>query len=226
MDPRVELAARNNAHLCDAVCRAHGQATNLTDQVWTCLGTAPRFYSSLTTLAPGVAEVVFNVDPGGFKDGFNDIDATSHGYALLFDAFWIWHPVGPQPEKRFTWRKVTTERELLEWEQGWAAADLDASRYPRQFPNSLLNNSEVAFVAGHNQGELVAGCILNLTPPVVGISNLFGDPSAWHDLPGLCHRTFPGLEMVGYERGEDLEAARSAGFQVLAPLRVWVKLRD
>lgn len=195
----------------------------MTDQVWTCLGTPPRFYSNLTTLAPGMAEVVFNADPVGFKDGFNDIDATSHGYKLLFEAFWIWLPVGTHPETRFTWRKATTDRELLQWEHGWAASDLDASRYPRQFPNSLLADPEMAFMAGIYQGELVAGCILNLTPPVVGISNLFGDPSAWHDLPGLCDGTFPGSEMVGYERGEALKAALSAGFQLLAPLRVWVK---
>ena len=33
----------------------------------------------------------------------------------------------------------------------------------------------------------------------------------------------PGLPIVGYERGEDLAAARRAGFTVLAPLRIWAR---
>ena len=33
----------------------------------------------------------------------------------------------------------------------------------------------------------------------------------------------PGLPIVGYERGEDLAAARQAGFTVLGPLRIWAR---
>jgi hypothetical protein len=33
----------------------------------------------------------------------------------------------------------------------------------------------------------------------------------------------PGLPIVGYERGEDLAAARAAGFRVLGPLRIWAR---
>jgi hypothetical protein len=33
----------------------------------------------------------------------------------------------------------------------------------------------------------------------------------------------PGLPIVGYERGEDLAAARRAGFTVLGSLRVWTR---
>jgi hypothetical protein len=33
----------------------------------------------------------------------------------------------------------------------------------------------------------------------------------------------PGLPIVGYERGEDLAAARRAGFTVLGSLRIWAR---
>jgi hypothetical protein len=32
---------------------------------------------------------------------------------------------------------------------------------------------------------------------------------------------FPGLPLVGYERGDDLERARRVGFEEVGPLRVW-----
>jgi hypothetical protein len=33
----------------------------------------------------------------------------------------------------------------------------------------------------------------------------------------------PGLPVVGYERGEDMAAAREAGGRVIGPLRVWTR---
>jgi hypothetical protein len=38
--------------------------------------------------------------------------------------------------------------------------------------------------------------------------------------------TFPGLPLVGYESGDELKAARRAGFEVGDPLRIWVRVRD
>jgi hypothetical protein len=47
-------------------------------------------------------------------------------------------------------------------------------------------------------------------------------PAVWRDLTILATSTFPGLPLVGYESGDELKAARKAGFKIGDPLRVWV----
>ena len=57
---------------------------------------------------------------------------------------------------------------------------------------------------------------------VCGVSNVFArtvDPQdIWH---GVCATT-PGVPLVGYESGPDLDAAQAAGFTPVGPLRVWL----
>jgi hypothetical protein len=64
------------------------------------------------------------------------------------------------------------------------------------------------------------GAIANRTGPVVGVSNLFGD---WRAAADSIAGRYPGLPLVGYESGDDLAAARRAGFTSTGPLRVWLK---
>jgi hypothetical protein len=63
---------------------------------------------------------------------------------------------------------------------------------------------------------------------VAGISNVFssGLPQvqAWAGVRSAAAALYPRLPLVGWEDGESLDAARQAGFQVLRPLRVWVRL--
>lgn len=228
MNPqKVALAARNNALWCDAMCQVHGQPTELTENLWICRGTPPRYHSNLTTLQPGSKEAVKRESPGGFKDGFHDIDATDLGYQQLFEASWIWRELSGEAQPLLDWRRVQTDEELLAWEAGWAVGDDDAANHPRQFPPSLLANLNNAFLAGYRDGQLAAGCILNLTEPVVGLSNTFSLgielADLWHDFPILAGQIFPKTPLVGYERGEDLDQAIVNAFQVIGNLRVWVK---
>ena len=53
-----------------------------------------------------------------------------------------------------------------------------------------------------------------------GVSNLFGD---WRAAVDSIAGRYPGLPLVGYESGDDLAAARRAGFTSTGPLRVWLK---
>jgi hypothetical protein len=46
----------------------------------------------------------------------------------------------------------------------------------------------------------------------------------WNDLGAFSAQEFPSCPMVGYERGDALNAAVAMGFKVLAPLRVWLQL--
>lgn len=224
---QVRLAALNNALWCDGMCQAHGQPTEFTDQLWICRGTPPRYHSNLTTLQPNSLEAVKKESPGGFKDGFHDINADQFGYQLLFEASWIWLDSSEAGQTIFEWRRVLNDEELLAWEAGWATGGEDAVNHPRQFPPCLLQDQNNAFLGGYQNGHMVAGCILNLTKPVVGISNAFALgidlADLWHDLPLIANQTFPEVPMVGYERGEDLKAALDAGFQGIGNLRLWVK---
>ncbi|MFZ4508264.1 MAG: hypothetical protein ACOYON_11280 [Fimbriimonas sp.] len=220
----VREAARNNALWCDAVCRAHGQITEFTEDLWICLGTPPRFHSNATTLHQGAQFAIESLRPKGFKDGFFDIDGTQLGYRELFRAHWI-ALRDPEPAPlSLTWRRVSTDEELQTWEAGWAAGDPEAAQHPRQFPPSLLKTPDHAFLGGYRDDQLVAGCILNQTVPVVGLSNVFSlsEQNPWPDLAQLGQGYFPGLPIVGYERGEDLEQATEAGFARIGELRVWV----
>ena len=227
MQDKVRHAALNNALWCNAMCRAHGQPTEFTDQLWICRGTPPRYHSNLTTLQPSSKEAVEQESPRGFKDGFHDIDATDLGYQQLFQATWIWREPTVEAQTMLNWRRVQTDEELQDWEAGWATGDEDAANHSRQFPPSLLDNLNNAFLGVYQGDQPVAGCILNLTEPVVGLSNTFAlgiDLSdLWHDFPLIVAQIFPNTPIVGYERGEDLEQAIAAGFEAIGNLRVWVR---
>lgn len=229
MDPRVALAAENNARWCLAVCQAHGCRTSLEDAYWAC-AYPPRFYSNLVTLRPGLGALVGAVRPGGFKDSFFDIDGGALGYRELFQAEWIWMASQEPFLTVFEWRRVATDDELQCWEAAWAHGDADATDAPRQFPASLLDDEDIAFMAGYDQGVLTSGFALNLTEPVVGVSNVFsalGDKSlTWLDIALAAPSVFPGRPVVGYERGDDLLAAQRAGFQTAGQLRVWVRAAE
>jgi len=72
---------------------------------------------------------------------------------------------------------------------------------------------------------LVAGAVANRSESVVGISNVFavGDDldGAWAGCLAAIARLYPGVPVVGYEHGEDLQVAARQGFTPIGPLRVW-----
>ncbi|MCW5940841.1 MAG: hypothetical protein KIS66_01325 [Fimbriimonadaceae bacterium] len=226
---RVTLAARNSALWCEAVCRAHGRDTETTEDLWVCRGRPPRFYPSATTLRPGAGDAIERLGPTGFKDSFFDVDGEALGYRELFRASWIWGEAPEPGNTRLDWRRVRSDEELLEWERGWGAGDDEAAHHPRQFPPSLLEDCGVAFLFGFDGAVPVAGCALNATGRVVGLSNAFAlrdelDP--WPEFSSAIATVWPGRPVVGYERGEDLERAVSAGFEEAGLLRIWVRSAD
>ena len=225
MDSRARQAAENNARWCLAVCQAHGCRTSLEDGYWACAD-PPRFYSNLVTLRPGLGPLVGVVRPGGFKDSFSEIDGVALGYRLLFEAEWIWRAVSPSGLTHLDWHRVTSGAELLAWESGWAVGDAEAALAPRQFPPSLLDDPDIAFMAGFADGVLQAGFGLNLTGEVAGVSNKFclGDEAwLWADIPTAAAIAFPDAPLVGYERGDELSLALADGFESVGRLRVWVR---
>jgi hypothetical protein len=168
----------------------------------------------------------------GVKDSFRDLDLTCRGFRPLFEANWIWRDADrPAPDaalRGVVWAPVGDAIALAEWERAWDDPGLNHPR--QQFPPSLLGEPHVAFVAAR-RGGIIAGCIANRTGEVLGLSNTFSpageDPIPyWAGFVTMLTRMFPGLPVVGYERGDDLAVARAVGFAAVDPLRVWVRERS
>jgi hypothetical protein len=232
------LAAYNNALWCDAVCRAHDHPGEFHEALWfTRLG-APRFYPDAVTIgdveaAPAQTEAIAALVGStrqrewSVKDSFQSLDLKSLGFEPLFDAEWI-ALSGPLPDvARTEYRSsiVTSTVGLIAWEQCWAGEEVNATAVsrPRVFMPGLLADTNVVFVSIKRDDGIVGGGILNQGADVVGLSNLFGFPIdvVWRSLVATAGEIFPGLPLVGYERGDDLAAAHQAGFETVGPLRVW-----
>jgi hypothetical protein len=130
---------------------------------------------------------------------------------------------------------VTRDEELAAWERAWRSMSTEDSTAGagRLFRPSLLDDPDIRFLTGTRHGSIVSVVIANRSDdgsgPVVGLSNLVlagGDPRL-HG-PGAIaavRDAFPGLPVVGYERGGDLAALLALGFESLGPLRVWLSPR-
>jgi hypothetical protein len=134
-----------------------------------------------------------------------------------------------RPSSEIQWAPVASSAELAVWEAAWSLGTDSAGMAdkPRQFPSSLLADPDVVILAGYHGPLLVAGAIANHTDGVVGLSNVFvpssGGILVWAGLVTSTQRAFPRISVVGYQQGHDLEAARASGFEVIGPLRVWVR---
>ncbi|WP_328787915.1 hypothetical protein [Streptomyces sp. NBC_00273] len=219
----LRRAAVNNAAWCDAVCRAHGLAPRYDgEQLWSSARRTPPLYPDAVTLEPGVParNVVRGVDIASHgcsvKDSFADLDLVGAGFEVLFEAQWIHRPAGaPLPEAEaeaagLEWSEVSGAEELAAWEAAGGGGP---------FRPGLLGEG-IVFLAGRADGRIVAGAVASTGGGVVGVSNLFG--AAWAGVLGAVSDRWPELDVVGYEHGEDLEAAVRAGFAAIGPLRVWL----
>jgi hypothetical protein len=211
VDPRLTAAVRNNADWCDAVCRSHGIATARADGWWFSLSPSPTYYPDAVTLSTDaltLPEVLAGRSSCSVKDSFAALDLVPYGFEVLFDARWIHHE--PVAGAAGGWRTVTTAEELT----GWTAAHGDAPALGAE----LLDDPDVRLLS---TADLRIGLVANRSRAVVGLSNVFGDAAAWTE-PAAVGDWFPGLPLVGWEHGEGLEAAASAGWDDVGRLRVWL----
>jgi hypothetical protein len=150
------------------------------------------------------------------------LDLVPHGLTPLFDAEWI--ALSPPPDGDDQgWDTVATQGELARWEAGWTGGG-DVTGL---FQSALLADPDCAILACQRDGSLVGGATTYTTDGVTGILNVFKIGIAARELLTSAVRAVaalrPGLPIVGYEQGEDLVAARAAGFRVLGPLRIWAR---
>jgi hypothetical protein len=239
LDDRCVRAARNNAEWCDAVCRAHNNPGEFHDDIWLNRNAVPRFYPNAGTLAEPSARQLALIDeliaarlPPGWavKDSFSLLDLESRGFRVLFDAEWIYLPVSRMKDiasakTSARWEIVHDDLALAEWESASSKATGDTSK-DRIFLPPLIENKDVAVVAGFRDNDIVAGAIANRSDDVVGWSNFFAPATEMFDHTAASlatiARVFPGLPIVGYEHGDDLRNAHSIGFESIGALRVWI----
>jgi len=221
-DPRIALAARNNAEWCDAVTRSRGGTSRFEPELWINPGEAPPFYPNAVTLTPTPELQAIVAAQGDFavKDSFATLDLAPLGFESLFEAMWIWRHAAPlQRDGPAAWRVMRDAASLARWEAAWRGDEpaLDL------FQPALLEAHEHTFMAGEVGGRIVAGCVASRSAEVVGISNLFGPAERTAGCLAAVQDFAPGLPVVGYEAGAALEAMKSLGFQALGPLRVWLR---
>lgn len=105
--------------------------------------------------------------------------------------------------------------------------NVEATGKPPQFPPALLDDPDIAFFAAHEGRDIAGGGIANRAEGVVGLSSVFigaaDELEIWSALAAIAGAAFPGLPLVGYERGRSLEVAASCGFTPIGPLRVWMR---
>lgn len=238
LEGKIIRAARNNAEWCDAVCRAHGNPGEFHEGMWLNRHQVPRFYPNAGMLAEPsqrqlnlIAELLAVGLPSGWavKDSFSMLELESRGFKMLFEAEWIYLPVARLKEivsarTSARWEIVRNDLALAEWESAWSSAAGDTSK-ERIFLPALLENEDIAVVAGYRDDHIVAGAIANRSNGVVGWSNFFAPAAEILDAAAASLATlsgvFNGLPIVGYERGDDLRNALALGFESLGPLRVW-----
>src|SRR5262249_46093326 len=101
-NPPVQIAARDNARWCDAVCRAHGLPCEFAADAWTGAGRTRRCYPDAVTLsatasAEHILDRIDTASPGcSVKDSFACLDLTGAAFRVLLEAEWI-HRSEPDP---------------------------------------------------------------------------------------------------------------------------------
>jgi hypothetical protein len=201
---------------------------------WVNAEPVPRFYPNVVSLTTGesdideqrqIVDMLLKSNLAGrwaVKDSFKTLDIARLGFDVLFEANWIRKAEPKRPGPGTGPPRSSAMVSGLSWERAKPGGD--------GFPVSLFSDDNFAMFSGRRDGAVTAGGTFYRSDGVVGVSNVTADvdeaPAVWRDLAILAASTFPGLPMIGYESGDELKAARKAGFEVGDPLRIWVRSRD
>ncbi|MBD3921715.1 hypothetical protein H8B09_23315 [Paenibacillus sp. PR3] len=227
MSDKVDRAVLNNIVWCGIVCETHGITATSRKHIWRTTSKAPTYYPDMITSSRHVTvdeviDIMGNKEVvSSIKDSFANLDMSPFDFEMLFTAEWIYHaPVANLESVQTEWCHVTTENDLADWTSVHGSENV--------IRPELLECRDVKIYSNKKKGE-VAGFIANLGANAVGISNVFSSGNSdnlWSDIYKIVSLDFPGLPMVGYERGTDLTAALQSGWTTVGPLRVWVRSND
>ncbi len=234
------MAVNNNALWCNTVCKSHGNPGEFLEDIWINRHTSPPFYPNAVTLQNGDKTDVQNreimqlmdsnlPEEWAVKDSFAALDLSDLGFSILFQAEWIHldsqKSFASSPNSKISIDIIQDGNELLAWEAAWyGSTDGDRRRI---FLPSLLHYQNTAIISAKQNETIVAGVIASENSGVVGISNLFYPESGGLENCTAClekvFEAFPGLPLVGYESGEELDIMQKLGFKSIGNLRVWLR---
>jgi hypothetical protein len=223
VDPRLRAAVDASVRWYDELFALHGVARKVAHGMWSALGPPPPLHSAAKSVEPWATSAQALSDVAAFEhcsvaDSFGRLDLP--GFDLLFEATWLFrepllHSPAALPPG---WAPVRTAAELGEWT---ARHDTTGVLLP-----GLLTLPGVTVLGLRAQDRLLAGAVVHECADVVSLSNVWsvpGRPQDWDELVHLVHAVHPGRAVVGYEHGEDLAAARAAGFADVGPQLVWLR---
>ena len=230
----VQLAARNNAEWCDAVCRTHGVIGTFHPDVWASGVRTPELYPDAVALhqSLSVERVLSYVDDSSgcsIKDSFGVMDLRFAAFRVLFEAEWIYLDSHWRPRERKTrlrWAVVKNASALKIWETAWAGDSVVAGI----FLPDILRHPTVLILGGYVGDRVLAGGVINWSESVIGLSNVFAVTGDLGESYAGCLTAavdrLPALPIVGYEAGDALVAAHQLGFRSVGRLSIWVKEID
>ena len=230
---RIELAALNNALWCDAVCRSQGLSPTCTGTAWASATRTPTYYPDAVSLsetadARDILGLIDTTPGASVKDSWARLDLTPAGFAPVIPGQWVWRSADdPQHTSRAgdgrTWREVLTAAEMEQWSRAWAG---DANDSTILLPALVDEPSVHVLVALDGDGAFSAGCIVNTSGTTAGLTNHFAVDDdahrAWRGAARAAAALLPGHDLVAWESGDGVDAARNSGFEVIGPLTVWI----
>ena len=223
MDPRLRSAVDASVGWYEDLTALHGVGSMLADGLWSALGAPPPLHSDAVVVEPAVTadQVRTRIDGrvhAGVKDSFATMDLSGDGMSLLFSATWLYREGGPGRSAPSGWTAVTSPEELAEWTGRHDTRDV--------LLPPLLQRAHFRIMAKYVDGEIAAGAIARLGSGIVDVSNVYAVPGHrvdWAELAEAVGGYFPDRPLVGYERGDALDAALDGGFLPTGDLRVWVR---
>ena len=224
-DPRVCIAAENNADWYQLMFELHGLSFERDALGFRAIDPPPRFHGSLVWTAPEKQDDILDrikqdLKPSGFgiKDSFATLDLLLFGLKPLFEAEWIWCETATHANLN-DWEAIQSPEALAAFETAWNTNNPPSST--PQFPLAILDRPEIRLWVRRGKNGYEAGCIANLSQNCVGLSNVFGS-DAFPAALALAKSFGKDRPIVGYEHGDALKCAKRAGCESIGPLRVWV----
>jgi hypothetical protein len=110
---------------------------------------------------------------------------------------------------------------------GAASPDTSSQAAPRQFPDVLLTDPDLAFLIARNaENQLVDIALANRDDDVIGLSNVFGTSAdateIWSGASSTAIEIFQnGHSLTGYGSSSRLQQLAPLGFDSIGPMRVF-----
>jgi hypothetical protein len=170
-------------------------------------------------------------DSWSIKDSFSVLNLSQFGFTRLIDATWIYLEGNSfkrsDTSTSLRWDLIKGRRELAAWRLAWNKNESGGNVADLIFADRLVDTPRMHFIAGYAGESLVAGCILNRTEPVFGISNFFAaedSAGTWSGMIEFIRASITSNDLVGYEQAPVIDRSLvGLGFEKVGDLTVWIK---